>query len=57
MNTKYYLKKNGDIKYYASYNTAWNSAIRLNDKSQNGTWLFEGNENGWYLHFEEEQTK
>ena len=49
-----YKKKNGEVKYYATYQTAWNAAIRLNEKLTNGTWLFEGNENGWYLHFEGE---
>ena len=49
-----YTKKNGEVKYYASYQNAWNACIRLNEKPeyQSGTWLFEGDENGWYLHFE-----
>jgi hypothetical protein len=56
MNTtqKRYTKKNGEVKYYATYGTAWNAAIRLNETAVDGTWLFEGDEHGWYLHFENE---
>ena len=44
----------GETKYYATYQSAWNAAIRLNKKTINGTWLFESDQIGWYLHFEEE---
>jgi len=41
----------GETKYYASYQSAWNKAIRLNETAVGGTWLFEGDQYGWYLHF------
>jgi hypothetical protein len=47
-----YKKKNGETKYYASYQSAWNACIRLNEKINNGTWMFEADATGyWYLHF------
>lgn len=51
---KYYTKANGEIKYYSTYQSAWNAAARLNKKTewQHGTWLFEADQTGWYLHFE-----
>jgi hypothetical protein len=48
----YHTNKDGSVKYYASYHTAWNAAIRLNQNTQDGTWLFDGDEHGWYLHLE-----
>ena len=47
-----YTKKNGEVKYYATYQSAWNACIRLNEKLTEGSWSFEGDETGlWYLHF------
>ena len=48
-----YKNSKGETKYYATYQTAWNAAIRLNEKINNGTWLFEADTIGWYLFFEE----
>lgn len=45
----------GETKYYATYQSAWNAAIRLNEKAIGGTWYFEGDATGmWYLFFEAE---
>jgi hypothetical protein len=44
----------GETKYYATYQSAWNACIRLNEKETRGTWLFEGDIVGWYLHLEKE---
>jgi len=53
MNTvQYHTNKDGSVKYYASYHTAWNAAIRLNQNTKDATWLFDGDEHGWYLHLE-----
>ena len=52
--TNRYTSKNGQVKYYATYRTAWNAAIRLNENAVGGSWFFEGDEHGWYLHFENE---
>jgi hypothetical protein len=42
----------GETKYYATYQSAWNACIRLNEKATNGSWEFEGDATGnWYLHF------
>jgi hypothetical protein len=49
-----HLNKQGQTKYYASYQSAWRAAIRLNEAAHNGTWLFEADINGWYLHFEQD---
>lgn len=47
-----YRKKDGSIKYYASYQSAWNAAIRLNEKETTGAWYFESDATlNWYLHF------
>lgn len=48
-----HMDKKGRVKYYASHKSAWNAAIRLNDKegpNRQGNWYFEGDENGWYVH-------
>jgi hypothetical protein len=45
--------KKGKVKYYANYHTAMNAAARRNEKEgfgRQGNWLFEGDENGWYVH-------
>ena len=47
----FYTNKNGDVKYYVSYRTAWNACIRLNKTAVNGLWLFEADTIGWYLEF------
>lgn len=52
MTTKYHTKKNGDIKYYANHESAWNAASRLNEMTDDdGLWLFEADMNGWYVFF------
>jgi hypothetical protein len=52
--SKIYTDKKGKVKYYASYQSAWNACIRLNDQEINGSWYFEGDINGWYLHLIED---
>ena len=47
-----YLKKNGDIKYYRNYRSAWKAANRLNENATDGLWFFEADINGWYLFFD-----
>jgi len=47
----------GKVKYYATYHTAWRAAARLNETAVDGTWLFEGDEIGWFLHFEADTTE
>jgi hypothetical protein len=54
MTTTIYKTAKGKTKYYATYQSAWKAAIRLNETAVGGTWLFEGDEIGWYLHFEME---
>jgi hypothetical protein len=49
-----YKTAKGETKYYATYQSAWNVAIRLNEKAIGGTWRFEGDENGWYLEFQKD---
>jgi hypothetical protein len=49
-----YKNKKGEIKYYASYKTAWNACIRLNQEIENGQWLFEADLNGWFLEFHQD---
>ena len=51
--TKYLTKKNGEIKYYASHQSAWNAAARLNEGDDDGIWLFEADLNGWFVFFSE----
>ena len=51
--TKYLTKKNGEIKYYASYQSAWKAASRLNEGNEDGIWLFEADMNGWVVFFSE----
>ena len=46
-----YKNAKGETKYYATYQSAWNRAIKLNETAVGGTWYFEGDENGWYLEF------
>ena len=47
---KYHTKKNGEIKYYASYESAWKAANRLNDsRTEEGIWLFEADLAGWFV--------
>lgn len=43
--------KNGNTKYYASYRSAWEKAIKLNQNETNGQWLFEMDATGWFLEF------
>lgn len=48
-------KKDGSIKYYASYQSAWNAAVRLNENETDGTWYFESDATfKWYLHLVKE---
>ena len=49
-----YTYRKGEVKYYATYQSAWNACVSLNESAVDGTWLFEGDEIGWYLHFEKE---
>lgn len=46
-----FTKKDGTTKYYASYETAWNRAAKLNETATNGIWFFEADINGWFLFF------
>ncbi len=49
-----YKNAKGETKYYATYQSAWNACIRLNEKiiTSNGTWAFDGDATGkWYLYF------
>ena len=50
-NPTLYRNKKGEVKYYASYKTAWLAAIRLNENEKNGQWLFEADTIGWFLEF------
>lgn len=51
-----FTKKDGTTKYYATYQSAWNKAARLNETETNGQWLFEMDTNGWYLEFFADET-
>jgi hypothetical protein len=46
-----YKKKNGEIRYYSTYQGAWNGAIRLNAVEKSGQWFFEADEIGWFLFY------
>jgi hypothetical protein len=46
-----YTDKKGCVKYYATYQSAWNACIRMNETAVDGQWLFEGDAIGWYLEF------
>jgi hypothetical protein len=46
-----YKNKKGEIKYYASYQSAWKAAQRLNQMVNGGQWWFEADVNGWYLEY------
>lgn len=47
---KYHTKKDGSIKYYASYQSAWVAAARLNgEQSDDAQWLFEMDTTGWFV--------
>lgn len=46
-----YTDKKGGVKYYATYQSAWNACIRLNATAVDGQWLFEADTIGWYLEF------
>lgn len=49
-----YKDSKGATKYYATYQSAWNAAIRLNNKRTSGAWYFESDETGlWYLFLDE----
>ena len=50
-----YTNSKGETKYYASHHSAWNACIKLNETANGGTWLFEGDAIGWYLHFEKDE--
>lgn len=45
-----YTNKSGEVRYYSTHHSAWRAAIRLNETETAGTWYFEGDSNGWYLH-------
>jgi hypothetical protein len=49
-----YTNGKGEVKHYATYHSAWRACIRLNETATNGTWLFEGDEIGWYLYFDKD---
>mgnify|MGYP006286921059 CR=1 FL=1 len=56
-----HTNKKGKIKYYSTHGSAWDAAIRLNDKGHKpkgvdykGSWLFEGDTNGWYLYYDKD---
>ena len=42
-------RKDGEIKYYASYQSAWNAAARLNENELDNLWWFEMDTVGWFL--------
>lgn len=47
---KYHTKKNGEVKYYATYGSAWAAASRLNETTtEDGIWLFEADMTGWFV--------
>lgn len=48
MEHTYHRNGKGEIKYYASYQSAWNACIRLNESETRGQWMFEADLNGWY---------
>ena len=51
-----YTNAKGEIKFYASYKSAWKAAVRLNQADQQASWLFEMDDSiglGWFL-FQEE---
>ena len=53
-NPMLYKNAKGETKYYATYHSAWNACIRLNEKETKGTWRFEGDLVGWYLELEKD---
>ena len=56
MNMEHKLRlKNGEVKYYASYRTAWNKAAKLNEDAVGGLWFFEGDEHGWFVFFSRDE--
>jgi hypothetical protein len=52
-----YKKKNGEIRYYTTYQGAWNGAIRLNAQEKSGQWFFEADETGWFLFYVSDDTE
>ena len=46
-----FVNKDGSVRYYASYHSAWRAAVRLNQTAVGGLWYFEGDSVGWYLEF------
>ncbi len=55
MNEVVYTDSKGNTKYYASYQSAWKAAARLNEKETDVQWFFEADLNGWYV-FHDAQT-
>lgn len=45
-----YKDSKGNIKYYASMNSAWKAANKLNDAEGDVEWLFEQDLVGWFLY-------
>ena len=47
---KYHTNKDGAVKYYATYRSAWAAASRLNETAnEDGIWLFEADMTGWFV--------
>ena len=46
-----YKNAKGETKYYATHQSAWNRAMKLNETTEDGMWLFEGDEKGWFVYF------
>lgn len=46
-----YTKKDGTTKYYASYQSAWNRAAKMNEMAVGGQWYFEADLDGWYIYW------
>jgi len=46
-----YTDKNGKTKYYATYQSAWKAAARLNETAVDGLWFFEMDTIGWFVFF------
>jgi hypothetical protein len=44
-----YRNRKGEIKYYASWQSAWKAANRLNDAEGDVEWLFEQDLTGWFV--------
>jgi hypothetical protein len=45
-----YRDSKGNIKYYATYQSAWRAANRLNTAEGDVEWLFEQDLVGWFVY-------